>query len=118
MLHSKSSFLGGLLFLTLLAFYPNPSEAACRANTQMEINQCAANEYRYADRELNAYYSKLEKTKELVTAERAWIAYRDAECAYQAKFVEGGFMAPMVHSSCLTELTKQRFKQLIDDQQN
>lgn len=47
---------------------------------------------------MNAYYAKLEKTKELVAAERAWITYRDAECAYQVKAVEGGSMAPLVHA--------------------
>jgi len=117
MSNAKVSLLGAFIFLSLVAL-PDHAFAACRGNTQMELNQCAANDYRAADRDLNAYYSKLEKTKELVAAERAWIAYRDAECAYQAKAVEGGSMAPMVHASCLTELTKQRLKQLIDDQQN
>ena len=115
MTNGKTSLLSAFLFLAIVAL-PDHALAACRANTQMELNQCAANEYKAADRDLNAYYSKLEKTNELVAAERAWIAYRDAECAYQAKAVEGGSMAPMIYSSCLADLTKQRLKQLISDQ--
>jgi uncharacterized protein YecT (DUF1311 family) len=115
MSNSKFFLFTGLLFF-LLVGNPNYSLAACPGNTQIEMNQCAANEYRAADRDLNAFYSKLEKTKELIAAERAWIVYRDAECAYQVKAVEGGSMAPMVQASCLADLTKQRLKQLMNDQ--
>ena len=92
--------------------------ASCPGETQIEMNQCAANDYLSADHELGILYSKIDKSKELIAAERAWIAYRDAECAYQVKAVEGGSIAPMVKSLCLTELTKQRSKQLASDQQN
>ena len=118
MWYGKTSWLCASMFLAAVALIPNDALAACPGNTQMEMNQCAANEYRSADKELNSFYSKLEKSKELVSAERAWIAYRDAECAYQVKAVEGGSMAPLVQASCLADLTKQRLKQLMNNQQN
>ena len=118
MLHEKSSLLSAFGILVLLTFMPIKVLAACPGDTQAEMNQCSANDYKSADKDLGAYYSKLEKTKELVSAERAWIAYRDAECAYQVKTVEGGSMAPMVQAMCLADLTKQRLKQLTSDQQN
>ena len=118
MWYGETSWLCASMFLAAVALIPNDALAACPGNTQMEMNQCAANEYRSADKELNSFYSKLEKSKELVSAERAWIAYRDAECAYQVKAVEGGSMAPLVQASCLADLTKQRLKQLMNNQQN
>ncbi|MFQ2812649.1 lysozyme inhibitor LprI family protein [Aeromonas caviae] len=48
----------------------------------------------------------------LRTAQRAWIAFRDAQCRYEVGVYEGGSMAPMVHSSCLTQLTEARTKDL------
>ena len=118
MSYGKASLIFASIYLAVVALVPNGALAACPGNTQMEMNQCAANDYRSADRDLNAFYSKLEKSKELVSAERAWITYRDAECAYQVKAVEGGSMAPMVQALCLADLTKQRLKQLMNDQQN
>ena len=118
MWYGKTSLLWASMFLAVAALIPNDALAACPGDTQLEMNQCAANEYRSADKDLNAFYSKLEKSKDLVSAERAWVAYRDAECAYQVKAVEGGSMAPLVQASCLADLTKQRLKQLMKDQQN
>lgn len=116
MLIKKFGMFGVMAFLCSLISTSNNASAACPGTTQMEMNQCAANDYRIADRDLNAYYAKLEKIKELVAAERAWITYRDAECAYQVKAVEGGSMAPLVHATCLADLTRQRLKQLMSDQ--
>lgn len=58
--------------------------------------------------------ASLEKAQleRLRTAQRAWIAFRDAQCRYEAGVYEGGSMAPMVHSSCLTQLTEARTKDL------
>ena len=50
--------------------------------------------------------------KLLQTAQRAWIAFRDAECTYSTADSEGGSIHPMEVSQCLTELTEARTKQL------
>ena len=84
------------------------TSAACPGQTQMEMNDCASEDYRRIDAQLAAVYARFDKTPELKTAERAWIAYRDAECAYEAAGVKGGSMAPMVYSMCMTNLTKAR----------
>ena len=44
----------------------------------------------------------------LVNAQRAWIAYRDAECNFSSANAEGGSVYPMVVSTCLDDLTKAR----------
>jgi uncharacterized protein YecT (DUF1311 family) len=82
--------------------------ADCPGADQQEMNHCAAAEYQKADAELTKVYSKLDKTPELRAAERAWIAYRDAECAYETASNRGGSMEPMINAGCMTTMTKQR----------
>ena len=88
------------------------AQAACPGDTQMEMNDCAAQDFDKADKRLNQAYKRLEKTPELIAAEKAWIAFRDAECKYQAQAVEGGSMQPMVYANCLQSLTENRIKQI------
>ncbi len=45
-------------------------------------------------------------------AERAWIAFRDAECAFSASGGEGGSAYPMTVSMCAAHLTTARTEQL------
>jgi uncharacterized protein YecT (DUF1311 family) len=82
--------------------------------TQMEMNACAGIAYEDADAALNAVYSEVrsrlddEGREQLLTTQRAWIAFRDAECTFRSRGVEGGSIQPMIHANCLTELTEQR----------
>jgi uncharacterized protein YecT (DUF1311 family) len=86
--------------------------------TQHDMNVCAAQELARADSVLNARYQELvgsmpsAQLELLRTAQRAWIRFRDAECAYQASAFEGGSMQPMVRSSCLARLTEARAEEL------
>jgi uncharacterized protein YecT (DUF1311 family) len=88
------------------------------AKVQMELNYCADQDFKSADRKLNALYRKLldgddPKEKALLkVAERDWIAYRDSECALETAGSEGGSIAPMEYSVCLTEKTGARIKEL------
>jgi len=82
--------------------------ARCPGDTQTEMNICASADYKHADTELTTAYHELAQTPELIATERAWIAYRDAECAYEFGFYQGGSMAPMVYSMCMTRLTNER----------
>jgi uncharacterized protein YecT (DUF1311 family) len=91
------------------------AQAACPGDTQMEMNSCAASDYSRADKDLNAAWRELPKSTELVAAQRAWIAYRDAECSFRRAQFEGGSIAPLIYSTCLSELTKQRTKILINN---
>ena len=108
MRHFPSIFFltGSAIFA--LATVAGAAWADCPGVTQADMNQCAAADYRKADAELTRAYRKLEKTPELRAAERAWIAYRDADCAYEAANDRGGSIAPMVTSMCLTARTRER----------
>ena len=99
-----------------LAFSAGPAAAQdCDdPQTQMEMNACAGKAYEAADAALNAAYAEVRShldadgREQLVAAQRAWIAWRDAECTLRSRGVEGGSIYPTVHASCLTELTQAR----------
>jgi uncharacterized protein YecT (DUF1311 family) len=88
------------------------------AKEQMELNYCADRDFKSADKKLNALYRKLRggadaREQELLgAAERNWLAYRDSECAVETAESEGGSIAPMEYSICLTEKTEARIKEL------
>jgi len=52
--------------------------------------------------------------KLLLTAQRSWLAYRNAHCAFIASATEGGSAQPMIRAMCMEELTTQRNKELQD----
>jgi len=72
--------------------------------------------YKAADAELNRLYQKIESRlsdnaaakHELVSAQRAWVAFRDAECKFAASGAEGGSVYPDVVEACLQDLTEAR----------
>ena len=106
--------------LALLATAPGAFAQECDRNddSQSMMNICADADFQAADAKLNAAYQELVRrndqasNKLLQTAQRAWIAFRDAECAYSTAGSEGGSIHPMEVSQCLTGLTDERTKQL------
>lgn len=116
----------------LAAAVAAPATAQQAANcddpqTNSAMIKCADKDYRAADAALNAQWHKTLKivekanketggdadlVKKLRAAERAWIAFRDAECKLRAAQVYGGTMQPVVSITCQTELTQQRTKAL------
>jgi len=93
---------------------------ACDPNrSHAELSECYGNAYKASDAELNALYRQIEgrlkddeaTTKLLVTAQRAWLAFRDAECVFSTSAASGGTIRPMLDTICLDRLTGKR----IDD---
>ena len=85
------------------------------------MNECAGKAFDEADAKLNDAYKQIEgrlkddaaSKKLLVDAQRAWIAFRDAECNFQGgPRAEAGSMYPMVVASCQAALTNGRLKDL------
>ncbi len=114
--------LATLILFVLLTGMPWTSQAqnCANAETQMAMNACAASDFHAADARLNATYNEVmtrvrgldDARKLLVTSELAWVRFRDAECAFATNQVSGGSIRPMIQSSCETDLTKQRTRQL------
>lgn len=88
------------------------------AATQTDMNICAGKTFQAADASLNLLYRGLmakydAKSQALLKdAERKWLAYRDAECAFETAPTEDGSAYPMVHALCMAALTKARVKEL------
>ena len=79
----------------------------------MELNACAGAEFGAADAELNWLYKRITARlgadkAPLVAAQRAWIAYRDESCRYEALRYQGGSIAGVVRARCLQELTARQ----------
>jgi len=97
-----------------------PLKNCSNAETQTDMNLCADQAYRTSDADLNAAYKdvtqrlKDDKTKltQLQAAQKAWLFFRDAECAFSSAGTTGGSAYPMVLSQCLDKLTQARTKEL------
>ena len=98
---------------------------------QQEMNYCAAQDFRVADAGLNAQWEKTAAAMKqrdadpdsrrdgrpgyfttLLSAQRAWIKYRDGHCASEGYLFRGGSMEPLMVSTCKTKLTEDRTQQL------
>jgi uncharacterized protein YecT (DUF1311 family) len=51
-------------------------------------------------------------TKLLIRAQKAWLAFRDSECAFVASATDGGSANGMIYSFCLDGLTQKRLVEL------
>ncbi|MDB6173636.1 MAG: hypothetical protein JWL59_2947 [Chthoniobacteraceae bacterium] len=87
--------------------------------SQSEMNLQAQKDFEKADAKLNSVYKKLIAALDaggqakLKAAQRAWIAFRDAEAEFQADAeARGGSMAPLIRAATAEELTKKRTEQL------
>ena len=107
--------LAAALFLVSALANSNPCKSP---QTQAEMNVCAEADFRRVDARLNAAYNRLfqsldpNRRLKLQRAERAWLAFRDAHCIYEASDSEGGSIHRLEVAGCKTELTTARIGQL------
>ena len=86
--------------------------------TEGQARQCSGQRLRDSDTKLNQTYNTLLKRFDarqqamLRASQRAWLAYRDAQCKLTASGVDGGSAQPMVTADCLGDLTRARLKEL------
>jgi uncharacterized protein YecT (DUF1311 family) len=90
------------------------------AQSEADMRVCADKAYEASNAELNALYRKIQKRladdkdtgQLLVKAQRAWLSFRDAECAFSTSRVEGGSIYPTISLMCLDDLTRKRVDDL------
>jgi uncharacterized protein YecT (DUF1311 family) len=117
-MNMRRIFLSACLVLLAGASVARAQECDRSDDSQQMMNICAGEDYQAADARLNKAYQDLissddaDSRKLLQAAQRAWIAFRDAECAHSTAASEGGSIHPMEVSQCLTRLTNDRTKQL------
>ena len=105
----------------------------CDSAVTQELNACFGARWRRADAAMNvAYRAAMARMKAqdahpepdaatgptyvaaLLASQRAWLAYRDAECLNESYRYRGGTMAGMEELGCRATLTQTRTKQLHD----
>lgn len=93
---------------------------------QSTMTRCAGLDFDKADAELNRLWpeikddakgsdegtGKTEFLDALMASQRAWLAYRDAECTWQGFEAHNGSMEPMLVNACLADMTNKRIKEL------
>lgn len=88
--------------------------------TQLALNECAGKALAAADAALDkrvaAIHARLkdqpERAEKLEAAQKAWTAYREAECGFAASGVEGGSIYPLIAAQCQAELARTRTEAL------
>jgi uncharacterized protein YecT (DUF1311 family) len=109
-----------LLAPLMLAALPAAARDCNTEATQSDLNACAGEDLRKTDAALNETYNRImarlrpnpPAAQALRDAQRAWIRFRDGECAFATIGVEGGSIRPMLEGQCRQQLTGQRVTQL------
>lgn len=105
-----------LLLLLAAPAGPALAQDCDAAEDQTTMTLCAGQAFDAADAALNQAWQELmrrladdpEAKALAVTAQKAWIGFRDAECAFQASGSQGGSIHPMLVAQCQADLTTAR----------
>lgn len=95
-----------------------------KAQTTPELKFCSQQSYQTADKQLNQVYQQVtssirgEQKQLLITAQQAWIKFRDNNCNFEVYPSRGGTGYEIFRNGCLERLTKQRTKDLQDYRSN
>lgn len=117
----RISTISGLAFLGVAVATPlagAQADACANASDQATMNMCADKAYKASDARLNTLYKQIrsrlkddaDATKLLVSAQKAWVAFRDAECTFASSASADGSIYPMIVSQCRDGLTQNRIK--------
>ena len=108
---------GALAAALVICMSPLAAAADCgAAKTQAALDACAGGASAKADTALNLVYKSVvarlksedDAKTALVSAQKAWIGFRDAECDFEASGSIGGSIHPMIVGQCRTKLTQAR----------
>jgi uncharacterized protein YecT (DUF1311 family) len=87
-----------------------------KAATTPELKYCSQLSYQAADKKLNQTYQKIiptlnsEQRRWLISAQKAWIQFRDNNCNFETYANRGGTGYEIFRNGCLQRLTEQRTK--------
>jgi uncharacterized protein YecT (DUF1311 family) len=118
-----------LIALCLLSLPATAQDVDCStAMAQMDLNQCAYQDWEDADARLNAVYKQVvaaygrldadlppeygSGVETLRQAQRHWIAFRDTACEAEGFAMRGGSAEPLLVYGCMRALTEERIGHL------
>lgn len=118
-----------VLFLGLVACVAVHAEINTEVcgETTPEINACVQRKLEKADQVLNVIYGVVikelsagtddpntlfndERKRTLISAERAWAKFKDAQCAAAFALVSPGTAAPAIEGQCMIDLIHERIQ--------
>jgi uncharacterized protein YecT (DUF1311 family) len=103
---------------TAVATAPDSIGPCAAAQIQWALTSCADSAYHRADNDLTRTYRRVltrlgaSDRMKLRAAQRAWLRFRDAQCAFEAAAYDGGSMQPMIELLCLESATRARERQV------
>ncbi len=105
--------------LPVRAQHMNEKDSPCaEVVVTADLANCLAKARDTADEQLNAAYKALRAKldaaddQRLVTAQRLWIQYRDANCTAERALYSTGTAAGPAYLACLEAMTRARTKEL------
>lgn len=114
--------------LLLLPIPAVAQDQTCFDGTQQNMNACTYAEWEAADADLNRVYAEVLATLQdsdanfppdgnseedrLRTAQRAWVAFRDANCDLAGYPMRGGSAEPLLTYGCMRQMTEERSTEL------
>ncbi|KAF3999406.1 uncharacterized protein YecT (DUF1311 family) [Glaciimonas immobilis] len=116
-----------LIFVLPLTAFAEAADPCKTQNNTMEINACGQKQFEQGDKALNQAYQALLKklsTKDtpdyrnsvirpyVITAQRAWITFRENDCKGLYTYNEGGTLRNVIYLTCMTDHAAQRTKDL------
>jgi uncharacterized protein YecT (DUF1311 family) len=114
---------GGLRKLTAPviheSFTPLPCTGKPKARNTLQQEGCAEHQILDTDARINTIAQSIfgrlrDRASEsrFITAQRAWLTYRRADCLSQSDVFEGGSQAPVIDAQCAADRNGQRIKDL------
>lgn len=111
-----------VIFATFFMATAQADDCIENAQDQAEMSACAQMDYLAAKATLTNHYEAMrqrvdgdDKTRGLLDeSEKAWLAFRDAECTFATSKLADGSAYTMAKNICFTDLTKKRSDQLLD----
>lgn len=119
-----------MIVALLLAAAP-VAEEDCGNLPQQPMNLCLLEAFQRVDAELNRQWKLTADAMKandrgidrsydkdpgyfdtLLAGQRGWLAWRGRQCLLESFEMRGGSGAPMVHSLCMTRITRERINQL------
>lgn len=95
-----------------------PDSPCAKTVVTAELVACLDKARGSSDAELNAVYVDIRKrldadeAKQLITAQRVWIHYRDVNCAAERDLYGSGTGSRPAYLACLEAMTRERIREL------
>jgi uncharacterized protein YecT (DUF1311 family) len=118
----SAAIVGVVLAIALGTGTPASALDCKNASATIELNECAQADQKAMEAKLNATYVQTMKAlgdadhaalkQKVIVAQRAWIKFREADCAAEETRWAGGTVAAQMFMGCMQKRAQERIKDL------